>query len=524
MTTTTGAPVARRRAVGGGRSVVALGALAGLVSAGLLLGTATALAGLLAAADPFVAVGDAVVRLSPPTVTSWAIATFGTYDKLVLFVGIGGVLAVVAAASGALATRRLAAGLVAPLVLVVAALTAVVAAPGAAPLDVLPLLAGTALAAPGFVVLVRRAGATGSAHDESRRGDSSRRGVLVAAAGVGAAAAAVAVTGRLVAGRLRDAAASRAALVLPPPLDPAPPAPVGAQASPATPFRTPPADFYRIDTALTVPQVRAEDWRLRVHGRVERPLDLDWDALTSFEVVEREITLVCVSNPVGGELLGNQVWRGVRLADVLAAAGVRGGADMLLSTSTDGWTASTPLEALVDSDDALLAFAMGGEPLPPEHGYPVRMVVPGLYGYVSATKWVTDLEVTTFADDTAFWTPRGYAERAPVKVGSRIDVPGPFERLDAGTVVVAGVAWAPGRGIGQVEVSVDDGDWQVAELAPVPSSLTWQQWRLEWAAEPGQHRLQVRATTTDGEVQTEDRAPVDPDGATGWHSVVVTVA
>ncbi|WP_340294678.1 molybdopterin-dependent oxidoreductase, partial [Aquipuribacter hungaricus] len=336
---------------------------------------------------------------------------------------------------------------------------------------------------------------------------------------------AMAALGRVVGTTADDAAASRAGLGLPPAGNTVPAVPAGAEVVEGATFRTANADFYRVDTALTVPREAADTWVVRVHGLVDRELELTWDRLTrTFDVVDREITMVCVSNPVGGTLAGNAVWRGVRLADVLAEAGVDPTADMVLSTSVDGWTASTPLAALVDSDDAMLAFGMNGEPLPFEHGFPVRMVVPGLYGYVSATKWVTDLEVTRFADDEAYWTPRGYAAEAPVKTASRIEVPESFAQLPAGTVVVAGTAWHPGLGVDAVEVRVDGGDWQPAQLGEVPGPTTWRQWRYEWAAEPGQHRLEVRATDADGEVQTEERAEIAPDGSTGWHSVVVTVA
>ena len=518
------------------------GALAGLVSAALLLGTASAVAAVVGrGSDPFLAVGDTVVRLSPPFLTSFAIETFGSYDKLVLFVGIGVVLAVVAALSGALATRRLAVGLAAPVVLVLAAGAAVLASPGPTVVDLVPLLVGMVVGATAFVLLVRLAGApagrTGTddarpaAEDDegkpvtdSRRSPASRR-LFLGLVGAGAAASAgLFAAGRVVSRTLRDATASRAGLALPAASNTLPEAPAGAQLEGVGPFRTPNAEFYRVDTALTVPQVPAEEWVVRVHGLVDRPLELDWTALTTrFEVVDREITLVCVSNPVGGELAGNAVWRGIRLSDVLAEAGVDPRADMLLSTSVDGWTASTPLASLVDTDDPLLAFAMNGEPLPFEHGFPVRMVVPGLYGYVSATKWVVDLEVTTFAEDEAYWTPRGYAAEAPVKTASRIEVPASFAQVPAGTAVVAGTAWHPGLGIDAVEVQVDDGEWQAAELGEVPGPDTWRQWRYEWAAEPGQHTLRVRATDADGEVQTDERAEVAPDGSSGWHSVVVTV-
>lgn len=525
----------------------ARGALAGLVSAALLLGTATATAALVGrGSDPFLAVGDTVVRLSPPALTSFAISTFGSYDKLVLFVGIGVVLAVVAAVSGAVAVRRLLLGSLVPVVGVLAAGAAVLASPGARPVDLVPLAVGTLVAAPVLVLLVRLTArprtvvptADASTADASTaevtgvtddgvvpvRAGAPRRLFLLATGSTALVATGLAAAGRALGRTVADAAGSRAGLVLPETTSAVPDVAAGSELVPQAPFRTPNADFYRVDTALTVPQVPAEQWVVRVTGMVERELELDWTALTrDHEVVDREVTLVCVSNPVGGDLAGNAVWRGVRLAEVLAEAGVDPAADMVLSTSVDGWTASTPLAALVDSDDALLAFGMNGEPLPFEHGFPVRMVVPGLYGYVSATKWVTELKVTTFAEDEAYWTPRGYAAEAPVKTASRIEVPESFARVPAGPTVVAGTAWHPGLGVDRVEVRVDGGDWQEAELGEVPGPTTWRQWRYEWAAEPGQHRLEVRATDADGETQTEERAEIAPDGSSGWHSVVVTV-
>ena len=480
--------------------------------------------------DPFLAVGDTVVRFSPKELTSFAIETFGSYDKLVLFVGIGVVLALVAAAAGTIATRRLGPGLTIPVLLVLAAGAAVLTSPGATALKLVPLVVGTVVGATAFVVLVRlaRVGkpADGSpTEQEPRPARASRRLFLAAAGATAVGAAALAGVGRVLGGTLRDATASRDGLALPAATNAVPETPTGAQLVEGGPFRTANADFYRVDTALTVPQIPAEGWTVRVHGLVDNTLELDWNGLTSrFEVVDREITMVCVSNPVGGELAGNAVWRGVRLADVLTEAGVDPSADMVLSTSVDGWTASTPLAALLDSDDAMLAFGMNGEPLPFEHGFPVRMVVPGLYGYVSATKWVTDLKVTRFADDEAYWTPRGYAAEAPVKTASRIEVPESFAQLPAGTVVVAGTAWHPGLGIDAVEVRVDGGDWQPADLGEVGGPTTWRQWRWEWAAEPGQHTVEVRATDADGGIQTDERAEIAPDGSTGWHSVVVTVA
>jgi DMSO/TMAO reductase YedYZ molybdopterin-dependent catalytic subunit len=292
-----------------------------------------------------------------------------------------------------------------------------------------------------------------------------------------------------------------------------------------TPYLTRNRDFYRVDTALRVPDVPVDRWSLQVHGRVDRTLELSYPDLLRLPLTERRITLTCVSNPVGGDLLGNATWTGVPVSDLLREAGIRPGADAVRSRSADGWTAGTPLAALLDERrGALVAVAMNGEPLPLEHGFPARLVVPGLYGYVSATKWLVDLEVTRFADFEAYWTSRGYAARAPIKTGSRIDVPRPFARLDAGRVVVAGVAWAQDRGIARVEVRVDDGPWQQAELAAEDGVDTWRQWRWEWDAASGRHTLQVRATDATGETQTSRRAPIAPDGATGRHSVNVSVS
>jgi DMSO/TMAO reductase YedYZ molybdopterin-dependent catalytic subunit len=245
-------------------------------------------------------------------------------------------------------------------------------------------------------------------------------------------------------------------------------------------------------------------------------MELTFADLLARPMVERDVTLSCVSNEVGGSLVGNAVWRGARLADLLDEAGVQPGATQLFSTSADGWTCGSPVSAIMDGRDALLAVAMNGEPLPISHGFPVRLVVPGLYGYVSATKWVVDLKLTTF-DDVAYWVPRGWAQQAPIKTMSRIDVPR-TEQVPAGTLAVAGVAWAVHRGISKVEVQVDDGPWQAARLGTVPSDDTWVQWVLEWDARPGDHVVTVRATDGAGRLQPEEPADPAPDGAQGWHA------
>jgi DMSO/TMAO reductase YedYZ molybdopterin-dependent catalytic subunit len=287
-------------------------------------------------------------------------------------------------------------------------------------------------------------------------------------------------------------------------------------------WRTPNQDFYLIDTAIAVPAIRAQDWSLRIHGMVDKEIRLSYDDLRARQLTEAWVTLCCVSNPVGGDLVGNAWWSGVRIADLLKEAGVHPDADAVLQTSEDGWTCGTPVEALTDDRNAMLAIAMNGRPLPVEHGFPVRMVVPGLYGFVSATKWLVDLQVTRFADFDAFWTERGWAEKCPIKTQSRIDVPRGNHRVAAGAVKVAGVAWAQHLGIEKVEVQVDGHGWQEVQLARVPSVDTWVQWHGEVDVTPGVHRLTVRATDRSGKTQTSARTDVVPDGASGWHSVEFT--
>jgi len=291
-----------------------------------------------------------------------------------------------------------------------------------------------------------------------------------------------------------------------------------------SPLITPNRDFYRIDTALVVPTVDPGEWRLRIHGMVADEVTLTWDELLALPLTERAVTLSCVSNPVGGDLVGNAVWLGYPIRELLARAVPDVDADMVLSTSADGFTAGTPLEALTDDRDALLAIGMNGEPLPLAHGFPVRMVVPGLYGYVSATKWVTDLEVTRFDRARAYWTDRGWSERGPIKLQSRIDVPRAGRTIEPGESVVAGVAWQPGTGVSAVEVQIDDGPWERAEMASALSDDTWVQWGLPWRAEPGDHRIRCRAIAADSTVQTDAIAPPAPDGASGWHTITATVS
>jgi DMSO/TMAO reductase YedYZ molybdopterin-dependent catalytic subunit len=315
------------------------------------------------------------------------------------------------------------------------------------------------------------------------------------------------------------------------PTRPAPALPPDADfASAGTPtFLTANRDFYRIDTALRIPQLSAADWSLRVHGLVDEELRLGYADLLAEPLLEKTITMTCVSNEVNGNLVSTANFTGVSLRDVLLRAGVRPGADQIFSTSVDGWTAGTPTDVVLRADsDALLAIGMNGEPLPAEHGFPVRMVVPGLYGFVSATKWVVDLELTTFDAKQAYWLRRGWARRAPIKTQSRVDRPRPFETLTrgpAGTVTLAGIAWAQQRGVDRVEVRLDErGPWLPARLSTQVNLSTWRMWRLDLALDPGSHFVQCRATDATGATQAEGSTPPIPDGAAGWPGIRFAVS
>ncbi|MGW5724921.1 molybdopterin-dependent oxidoreductase [Nocardia beijingensis] len=363
------------------------------------------------------------------------------------------------------------------------------------------------------------ASATGTSAAPERR--QVLRGLLVA----GGLAAAAGIGGRVIGARRNDVSGERAAVRLPEPSAPTEPVPPGVdlRVPGLTPYLTANDDFYRIDTALIVPQVSKDGWSLRIHGMVDREIRLSWADLALRPVEEHLVTLACVSNPVGGNLIGNARWLGYRVDQLLAEAGPHPDADMVLSHSADGWTAGTPLAVLTDGRDALLAIGMNGEPLPVRHGYPARLVVPGLYGYVSATKWVTELEVTRFDRATAYWTRRGWSAQGPIKTGTRIDTPRARGRLQAGRLPIAGVAWAQHRGISAVEVQIDNGPWQQARLSDEQSIDTWRQWVFDWDATPGPHTLRARATDGTGETQTAERRDVIPDGATGYPSVTVSV-
>jgi DMSO/TMAO reductase YedYZ molybdopterin-dependent catalytic subunit len=341
---------------------------------------------------------------------------------------------------------------------------------------------------------------------------------------LGAAASVAAVAGGVLSKAATAVTDARAKLRLPTPTKPVAPVPAGADLGVpgVTSYVTPNDEFYRIDTALQVPVIDPDKWRLTITGMVENEVSITYAELSAKPLVEHYTTLTCVSNEVGGDLAGNARWLGYPIRELLAQAKPRAGADMVLSTSDDGFTAGTPLTALTDPNrEAILAIGMNGEPLPIEHGFPVRMVVPGLYGYVSATKWVVNLKVTTYAQDEAYWTPLGWSEKGPIKLASRIDVP--TRGADVGTVAVAGVAWCQHTGISKVEVQIDQGPWQPADLAETTGPDTWRQWKYAWQATPGDHQITVRATDSKGNLQTAAQAPPAPNGATGYHSISVKV-
>ncbi|WP_240755565.1 molybdopterin-dependent oxidoreductase [Nocardioides iriomotensis] len=496
-------------------------ALAGAIAGGAGVAVAHALTNLLnARATPIQSVAEVVIAITPGPVAELLIGLVGRNDKPILVAGVTLAVLGLGALAGVLSARSRVLPNLVFLAMFVLAFVAALVRPGFTAVSVLPLAAGAVTWVVLLAVLVDAVPEERPA--EAERPVGSRRFVLLAGATT-VLAIGVGVSGRFFGRSRRAIETTRRLLRLPATRGVAP---AGAEVGLAglTPWRVPNNAFYRIDTALVLPAIDPTEWRLRVHGMVDREVTLTYQDLLDTELTEAWVTLCCVSNEVGGDLIGNAWWSGVRIADVLARAGVSPDADAVKQTSADGWTCGTPIEALTDGRDALLAVAMNGRPLPVDHGFPVRMVVPGLYGFVSATKWVVDLEVTRFDKFTAYWTERGWSAQGPVKTQSRIEVPRNRDEVASGRVRVGGQAWAQHTGIERVEVRLDGNAWAEAVLGGVPSTDTWVQWSATLDVPPGDHTLAVRATDKSGYTQTAAIADVVPDGATGWHTIGFTAS
>ncbi|WP_426245528.1 molybdopterin-dependent oxidoreductase [Nocardioides sp. LHG3406-4] len=485
-----------------------LGTLAGLAAAHLTAAVTDP------ATSPVVSVGSTVIDLTPTPVKEWAISTFGTADKPILLGSVVAGTLVLAGIAGVLARRRFALGAGLLVLLTGLAGAAALARPTASLVDAVPAVVAAVVGVLALAVIIRPS----RGPDATAAGPRlSRRDLL----GVGAGALVVAVAGEWVA-RARTRIAD---ITLPQAARRTRPLPAGLdERHPGiTPLRTATADFYRVDTRLTLPIVDVDSWTLTIDGDVDRELTFTFDDLMRMPLEEHDITMTCVSNDVGGRYVGGARWLGVPLVRLLGQAGIRDAADQILSTDVDGFTISTPLEVATDGRNAMVVVGMNGEPLPREHGFPCRLITPGLYGFVGATKWLTRLTLTTYAERSAYWTQRDWAVDAPIKVSSRIDTPKPLARVKPGRTAIGGVAWAQTRGIKSVEVRIDGGAWQRAELGPEVNVDYWRQWYLAWEAPVGTHLLAVRATTQDGDVQSPARATPFPAGSNGIQEVTVFV-
>ncbi|MGZ4682517.1 MAG: molybdopterin-dependent oxidoreductase [Acidimicrobiales bacterium] len=519
------------------------GQLAGAVAAGVALAVGEIVTGLGGDGQSLVgSVGSAFIDQAGGDVARTAISIFNTGDKPALILGIVIISLLIGAWMGSASRRRRWVGpagfAVFGLIGIIASARDDLASTGLAVVaSVLAALAGSVtlwallrVAATGH--LVPTTGPTRAVRpDRPTDPHASRRAFFRYAGAAGAFALVAGTAGaRSLRGRSTVVDDARAQIQLPPPTNQGVPASApaamqgpGVASFPVdglSPYIVAADDFYRIDTALTVPQVNVDTWSMKVSGMVDSPFELSFADLLQLPQVQEAVTLSCVSNEVGGNLVGNAIWQGVPLRTLLDRAGVQSGATQIVGRSVDGFTAGFPTAALDDGRTALVAVAMNGAPLPALHGFPARLVVAGLYGYVSATKWLSEIRLTTLEDFDGYWIPRGWSKEGPIKTQSRIDVPKSGASVTAGSMAIAGVAWAPGpkRGITKVEVQIDDGEWVEAELGDVLSDETWREWMVQWDAVPGSHQARVRATDGTGETQTSDKAPVDPDGATGWHT------
>ena len=499
-----------------------LAALAGIAAAALGLGVSEAIAGVLPGATSLIdAVGQVVIDLQPAGAKDFVVQIFGTNDKLALEVVVTVVALALGALFGLLATRRFIVAAVGFALFGVIGFVAALEQPLADPAIVaLQAAASTAVAIQALSWLLGR---LRPVEGRSTMTDPARRSFLLRTTAVGIGALAAGAFGRTAIAS--STSSPTPSTPLPAPVDVVPTLSPGADLAPSTPGLTPIVvpndDFYRIDTALLVPSLETATWQLRIHGLVEHETTLTWDQLISQPMFEQYCTIACVSNEVGGHLVGNTKWTGVRLRDVLAMAAPTAQATQLVGRSVDGWTAGMPMEWVMDpAREPMIAVEMDGQPLPRRHGYPARLIVPGLYGYVSATKWLWELELTTWESYDGYWVPLGWSKEGPILTQSRIDTPTGY--IATGSVAIAGVAWAPDRGISKVEVGIDD-TWYEARLSSPISKTTWVQWTHTWDATPGTHRLQVRATDGTGTLQDQTPSRPAPDGARGWHTVDINV-
>lgn len=497
----------------------AAGALAAV--AGIGVGHLTA-AFVNPAASPVTAVGTVVIDATPTPVKDWAVATMGTADKPIL-IGIVTIVTLVAAAGiGILSRRRLTPAQV--LLVVLAALPGLAAMTrvNAGPTDIIPSVVTAGVGILVLQYLHRIAGGqrlAGTADPLASNG-TARRTFLIASFGTAAGSAVLGLIGNGITGKPRGEV-----FALPQAAKPLAPLPQGIEntVQDVSAFRTPADSFYRIDTKLVIPRIDAQTWSMTIGGEVDNPITIKIDDLLAMPMVERDITMICVSNEVGGPYIGAARWLGVPVRTLLERVGVRDGVDQILTSDDSGFTISTPLQALTDDRDALLAVAMNGEPLPDLHGFPVRMVTPGLYGFTGSMKWITSMTATTYDANPAYWTVRGWSTDGRVLTQARIDTPTGGTGLTPGkATAIGGVAWAQGRGISGVQVQVDDGEWADAMLGPDAGIDYWRQWYLPWTPTEGDHRLRVRGVDGTGGIQEDGDAPVYPRGATGWHTVEVS--
>jgi DMSO/TMAO reductase YedYZ molybdopterin-dependent catalytic subunit len=496
-------------------------ALAGAVAAGLALGLTELLAGFFERIPSAVsAVGTYVVDGSPSFVKDFAISVFGTADKGALAIGtvVFGVII------GALVGR---AGLRRPWLSAVAfggfALLGIVAAAGQVDANLPMTIVGISLAAGiGWLSLRFLLAALNSADPlDHTPANPDRRKLIGGMAGAGLLAAAAGGVGRQMIIARSESVRDRMALPRARTTVASPGAASSLDVPGISPIVVPTKDFYRIDTALVVPRPDPASWRLGITGMVDRELSLSMDDLLAMDLHERYVTIACVSNRVGGDLVGNAKWTGVKLTEVLDRAGVDPAAGQIVPRSVDGWTAGFPTAAAFDGREPLIALGMNDEMLPPAHGFPARLIVPGLYGYVSATKWLEEIELTSWEAFDAYWIPRGWAKEGPIKTQSRIDTPGSGSIVEP-AFVVAGVAWSPQHGIEKVEVRVDGGPWVDAEMSLPLADTAWVQWQANLAVAAGRHEIEVRATDGTGQPQTEQQVAPRPDGASGYHKIAVT--